>query len=170
MRCYAVSAGLFSLLFLLLFTGERLCGWLLPLDRGFHRLIYRVVVWDFVATLYALLEGVILVLACRLYQMLKLRAMGKGGPMGGYGIGRAASVAIGLLTILLLAGFGFFEYGAVQTALVHRLKSQGILNMAFFYRLAAGWCWTFFEAALAVILIQIFLLLKQGEETSHAGR
>lgn len=166
---YAVPAALFTLLFLLLFSGEWLCGLLLPLDEGYHRLIYRVVVWDFVATVYALLEGIIFILACRLYRMLKQRAFNEPA-ITGYSIGRLSIAAIVGLTFLFITGFSYFECHAVHTALVFRLDSEGILNMAFFYRLAAGWCWTIFEAALAAVLIKIYLLMKQGKENFHAGR
>lgn len=168
-RWFAIPVVLLTLLFILLFAGEWLCGLLLPLDRGYHRLIYRVVVWDFVATLYALLEGVIFILACRLYHILKQRAW-HGNAMGGYGIGRLSATAAVVMTLLFLVGFSYFEYHAVRTALFFRLDSEGILNMAFFYRLAAGWCWTFFEAALAAVLIKIFLLMNLKKERYHAGQ
>lgn len=164
---FAWPAILFSLLFILLFAGEYLCGLVIDLNRGFRLLMYRVVVWDFMATLYALLEGVICILAARFYLKLKERAATNTVHAPGRGFG--ANAVIWGVVAGFLALFCFFEYMAVNTALDHHLSSQGILNMARFYRIVTGWFWTTFEGAVAVILIKIYLLMRAGKGVGYGG-
>ncbi|MBN1849362.1 MAG: hypothetical protein JW932_12330 [Deltaproteobacteria bacterium] len=145
----------FLLLFILLFFGEDISGLIVRYDRGYNLLTYRVIVWDLLATLYALLEGIICLLAARVYQQLK----------GGLSNNTMNSqdnpeisrpiYHIGMMTAAFTIVFCLFEYSAITVAVNNRLSSSGILSMARFYRIIMGWLWTAFEVILAVILIRI---------------
>jgi hypothetical protein len=151
---------LFFILFILLFLGEYIYGFIVRFDRGYNLLTYRVVVWDFLATLYALLEGIICILAARVYLQLKEGTilpdtMNLDNPTI-----PKLTYRIGIMIAVLTVVFCLFEYSAINTAIHNRFASSGILSMARFYRIIMGWLWTTFEAVLAVILIKILLLQK----------
>ena len=164
-----IPSILFFLLFILLFLGEYICGFIVRFDRGYNLLTYRVVVWDFLATLYALLEGIICILAARIYLLLK-----KGTKLPDtMNLDNPAipklTYRIGMMIAVFIMVFYLFEYSAITTALHNRFAGSGILSMARFYRIIMGWFWTAFEAVLAVILIKILLLQKPMEIRHHAG-
>lgn len=160
---------LFSLLFILLFLGESICGFFVRFESGFNLLIYRVAVWDFLATLYALLEGVICILAVRLYIRLKRRDIINSAMYGKNPKTSKPSYNIGLMIAIFILVFCLFDYSAIHTALSNRLTAPGILNMARFYRIAMGWFWTAFEAVVAIILIKMLALQRHVEMEQHAG-
>ena len=163
-----VPAILFLLLFILLFFGEYIIGFVVRYDRGYNLLTYRVVVWDFLATLYALLEGVICVLAAGVYMRLK-RGMIVDNPVNRDKSDRGKpSYSIGIMIVVFVLVFCFFEFSAITTALNNQFSSSGILHMARFYRIVMGWLWTAFEAIVAIILTKILLLQNRSEIKPYA--
>jgi len=165
----SIPVILFLLLFSLLFLGEYLGGFIIRYDRGYNLLTYRVVTWDFLATLYALLEGIICILAAQVYLQLKRITMLHSSTSPDSPAITRLIYRIGIMISVFTIVFCFFEYSAISVAVDNRLSSSGILSMARFYRIIMGWLWTAFEAILAVILIKILLIQKSAEVRHHEG-
>jgi hypothetical protein len=151
---FRLAATLFmGLLAGLYFLGEPAFGRVFDWGRPPNLLVYRVVVWDFTAALYTLLEGACFIYVLALYRRLKREAPEPAGP-------RWADPAAAAVVFLVFSLWLLFEAGALTVIYQHHLSGAELLNPARIFRLVMGAGWTLAEALLAVYLIRIYQHLK----------
>lgn len=122
--------------------------------------LYNRYLWNFICTLWVLIEGAISIYVFRIYRLLKAPAAA--GP-------RFPGWGMGLLCIFFLAVFALY-HGYLYLLISRSALSSGdaIVNTFRFYIKMCGLFWIFIEWAVALIAVKIYLLLKgDHHDTFH---
>ncbi|ABW68333.1 hypothetical protein [Desulfosudis oleivorans] len=122
--------------------------------------LYNRYLWNFICTLWVLIEGAIAVYVFRIYRLLK-NPTSPGPRFPGWGMA--------LLCVLFLAGFGL--YHGYLHFLVDRsaLSGQAIVNILRFYIKTCGVFWILIEWIVALIGVKTYLVLKGGPHAPVTG-
>lgn len=117
--------------------------------------LYDGYLWNFICTLWVLIEGAIAVYVFRAYRILKVPATRR--PRSGR---RFSGPGMWLLCAFFLAGFGC--YHGYLSMLISRsaLSADAIFNILRFYIKICGLFWILIEWTVAIIAVKTYLLLK----------
>lgn len=135
-----------------------------PSSGSLAAALYNRYLWNFICTLWVLIEGAIAIYGFRIYRLLKAPPTGYPAP------GKTVyNPGLWILCILFLAGFTF--YHGYLYLLISRaaLSGQAIINIFRFYIKACGFFWILIEWAVALIAMKIYLFLKGGRHDSVAA-
>jgi hypothetical protein len=126
--------------------------------------LYDGYLWNFICTLWVLIEGAIAVYVFRVYRRLKCPEAR--GPVSGR---RFTGLAILILWALFLAGFGCYHgfLGLYLLSGRSSLSASAIVNILRFYIKICGLFWILIEWVVAVIAIKTSLILKGGNHVSR---
>ncbi len=149
-------AAAFALLGIWVLWGEGLLARLL-VDHRFVRL-YRWGLWNFLCTLWVVLEGCIMVYVVRVYRLLTAATVRRGG----WG---PAVITVGLFLL-----FALYETGLGETVIRRGMNEVGIYNASTFYVRICGLLWVAFEWVVAVYGWKTYVLLRGREERIRDAR
>lgn len=155
-------ATTFALLISLLFWGETILGRIVDLQKGIHLAAYRWALWNLFCTLWVILEGGIMIYGFRIYKRFKLtfqdQDLAKNNPR--------TNVAYGmpLLIASLFALYIFYECNLLSTIARYGLDARSLYRISIFYIRICGLFWILFEWIIAVLVIKIYVALKEMGE------
>lgn len=150
-RRIIVWSSLFLLLVLWMMTGEELFKQFI--SGGDHVRLYRWTLWNFLCTLWVILEGGIMIQVLRIHG----RLMSKGGKREG----RIPVVTMWTLFFVSI----FYHWALWEAALGGGMDLGSLRRCAVFYIRICGLLWIVFEWIVAVVGIKTYLLLKRKVET-----
>jgi len=143
-----VSSLLFVFLIIWIMGPEPAVERLFGLPEAHALTFYRWGVWNFLCTLWVVLEGSIMIYVVRIYGILASRVQKKRG--------RWAT----LIALTLFAFFALFEGAFLTAALSHGMDTGHIYRVSLFYIRICGLLWILFEWIVAVYGIKTYSLLK----------
>jgi hypothetical protein len=143
-----VSSALFGILFLWIMGPEPAVERLLGLPEAPALTFYRWGVWNFLCTLWVVLEGSIMIYVVRIYGILASRVEKKRGRWATW------------IALILFAFFTLFEWAFFTAVLSHGMDTRHIYRVSLFYIRICGLLWILFEWIVAVYGIKAYSLLK----------
>ena len=146
---FAIFIGSLSLL---IFGGESFLGRYMDLEGHLNLSAYRWALWNFLCTLWVVLEGIITVYVLRIYKTLKRhhtkRELGSDR--------RITAVSrfpwgIPSLILVFFAFYVFYEYNLLSIMAETGLNGRDIYRMSVFYVRICGLFWILFEWVVACL-------------------
>jgi len=158
-RVVAACLALFALLVLLVIVGEGFFRGPLALERARNLFFYQASLWNFFCTLWAVIEGIVVIYVVRIFRHLK--AAGEGGA---WGPARIPRIGVPLVVLVLFSVFGAYEILSLRVMESHSLDIPAIDNLARFQVKLWGFFWILFEWGVAVLGVRAFRVLRKGEK------
>lgn len=159
----AVALGLLSPLVL---GGEYIFGGLSGPERSLPLNAFPWGLWDFLCTLWVVLEGVIMVYVWRIYRTLKPHLEEREpGQEANTGASKDSPYGIPFLVISFFAFYAFYEYNLLFTVHNRGLDGMDVYRMSVFYVRICGLFWILFEWIVALVGVRIFHMLKRRERS-----
>lgn len=162
-----ICAVSFALLVLMIYQGPALLAqWSLGPPGFSHAALFAL--WmGFLCTLWAAMDGVFVLYAARIHELLAMR-LSDGGLVN---ISRQRPARRGVMIAALFGGFftAYLVYfgGAVSTSLRQGWDGGDLLTLTFFYARLCYVFWISFEACLAVLAFRLWRLLRQAASTGR---
>lgn len=162
---FAIFIGSLSLL---IFGGENFFGRYMDLERRLNLTAYRWALWNFLCTLWVVLEGIIMVYVLRIYKTLK-RCHTKSELGSDQRITAVSRFPWGIpfLILIFFAFYVFYEYNLLSIMAETGLNGRGIYRMSVFYVRVCGLFWILFEWVVACLGIKTYFILKRKAEASQ---
>ena len=159
----AVALGLLSLL---VFGGECFFGRFAGSEKSLRLNAFRWALWNFLCTLWVVLEGVIMVYVLRIYRTLKPHLEKREREQeANTGASKDSPYGILFLVISFFAFYAFYEYNLLSILHKTGLDRLGIYRMSVFYVRICGLFWILFEWIVAFVGVKIFHMLKREERS-----
>lgn len=149
-------AGVFLAVTVLTLGGSFISGWLPAPGNDFRRFFYDGFLWNVNCTLWAIIEGVIMINAYKAFRLLKSAMTGT--PRQAAPVLRFGPV---LFYGLLAAGFVCYHWFLYKLAALHLINEMAVSNILSFYIKICGVFWISMEGIVALIGIKTVLLLKR---------
>ena len=127
--------------------------------RGWPGETYHVLAWDFFCTLWAFLEGLVVLYVFRIYRLMKNTLEGSGDRKKEHIFEILLQVII--FTVLPLLYFFYHGY-AFDVFVRYKLDIGALYNMLIFYRRIVGIFWIAFEGTIPVLIFLIYFLLRRN--------
>ncbi len=123
--------------------------------------LYRWGVWNFLCTLWVVLEGAIMIYVATVYRTLTGRARMQTEPDSRVSTFPFALIAA--LTVPFFLFFAIYQWGFLNSVLTYGMGSQQIYRVSVFYVRLCGLFWILFEWIVALYGIRTYSLLKKLE-------
>lgn len=158
--CIALSGSLI----LILFLGEHLLGIFVNFNTWYNLYIYESCLWKFFCTLWAALEGIIMIYVMAIYRALKCYSANKGIANEDVRIAGFNFYHLNIFIILFfLTLYILYEYNLIFLVVKYSLRVDNFYNLSLLYRKICAVFNIIFDGGVAFLGYKTYSLLKKSE-------
>jgi hypothetical protein len=158
--CIALS----GFLIFILFFGDHLLGIFVNFNRQYNLYIYESGLWKFFCTLWAALEGIIMIYVMAIYGALKCRLTNKAIADEYFRIAGFNFYHLNIFIILFfLTLYILYEYNLIFLVVKYSLRVDNFYNLSLLYRKICAVFNIIFDGGVALLGYKTYSLLKKSE-------